>query len=441
MHIFRNGEHYASVNKITKTHQSVFNGYKERLKTVCNSIHFKNMYKQALIAFESREKRMRVPVYTKRVNSMEETPLEDDDLSSRFVSNEIKNDVYSSVASKTAFVDTFSLAISNVHFNVSCIRGGKINEIDIDKLCSLLYTVVPFLLNYSKNLIKSIDLCFVLSSHKKTFNRDFSDSLTSANINSGFTQHGLQTKRILVYRKEECFKVLIHELIHAFSVDFGIECDLAEVKDKVDVIKSYFNVHEEYNNGTFLIEESYTEFWASLFYTLFYSVERSAKYDEFLALFSNRYSDECIFSLIKINNIIKYNTSIVDLQNNNKVFSSSLDSLFKNPGGASDDLYSLLFNRKTKTTNTSLIEYYVVKTIMMVNIDHIFNAREDDKNVINISCSQKRIIDFLSMLERCIKANGQRNYFSNGYKEVEAILKKSQPQFKLLNTLCMTTFC
>ena len=49
--------------------------------------------------------------------------------------------------------------------------------------------------------------------------------LSSYHVNTGYTQHSLinsNYKDIIIFRKEEWFKVFIHECIHAYNLDFNM---------------------------------------------------------------------------------------------------------------------------------------------------------------------------------------------------------------------------
>lgn len=473
LNIFSDNEYYFSTQQFIKKNKNlnkVVKDYKTKLYKLCKSSHFINLYQTAQECFLTKEKThdetysLINNIIIKFIKSIKDSPITNDDLSTRFISKQIKNDIYSSIQDKKVFEDRLKLKIQNVHFNIHCFRGGAIQKINIDKLYSFLKLVVPFLLHYSNtshsrdntnncvNNIIYIDMFFVLTRHSKTFNIDYDDSLTSANINSGVTHHQGKRKRIIIYRYEECFKVLLHELIHALGLDMGSLCDIQEPKIKklLTTIRNEFNLHADYNNGLFLIEEACTEIWTSFIYTLFYSLERSHKQGNVIKLFTKRYSQEYIYSLIKINNIIKYNTLLVDVFNNDLItYSTSLNNVFrilmKNSNRHSQNGHMLLFNKKTQYTDTSLIEYYIIKTLFMTNIIQLFSLREHYINPINTYCSQEQIYNILLLLKSHTKNISE---FSNIYDIVDKSVQNNvnnknenkEDIQKLFNTLCMTTF-
>lgn len=96
----------------------------------------------------------------------------------------------------------------------------------------------------------SLDLKIILSSQKKLFST--AKLLSADNINSGSSYPG---KRVTVWRHEELYKVLIHELIHFYGFDFHAgESGYADLESK---LKDTMNL-----NGPDHINETYTEILA-----------------------------------------------------------------------------------------------------------------------------------------------------------------------------------
>ena len=86
--------------------------------------------------------------------------------------------------------------------------------------------------------------------------------LDKNNVNSAFTYRCGGYLGITIYRKEEWFKVFIHESIHYFGFD-----TLLSNRDLNNKISKLFNI-----NSTIDIHESYCEFWARLINIIFISI-------------------------------------------------------------------------------------------------------------------------------------------------------------------------
>jgi hypothetical protein len=83
-------------------------------------------------------------------------------------------------------------------------------------------------------------------------------------VNSGFTQscNPMISGRIVVYRKEEWFKVYLHESIHYFGMDFS---NMSK-KTYESYLKQMFCIDSHHN-----LFESYTEFWGEILFCCIYS--------------------------------------------------------------------------------------------------------------------------------------------------------------------------
>lgn len=86
----------------------------------------------------------------------------------------------------------------------------------------ILFEVLSFMVFYcrflSNHAIVSLNINLILSPIKKCAN---SDTFDAYHVNSGYTtlDEPTGTVSVIVYRKEEVVKVLIHELLHSFAMD------------------------------------------------------------------------------------------------------------------------------------------------------------------------------------------------------------------------------
>ena len=99
------------------------------------------------------------------------------------------------------------------------------------------------------------------------FKKELPDSrihiLDSNNVNSAFTYTTCKPdNEILIFRKEEWFKVFIHETFHNLGLDFS-NMNLYSLNNK---IKCLFAVNSDIN-----AYESYCEFWARIINSAFIS--------------------------------------------------------------------------------------------------------------------------------------------------------------------------
>jgi hypothetical protein len=166
--------------------------------------------------------------------------------------------------------------------------------------------------------------------------------LDETNVNTAFTTTCPKDSEIVIFRREEWFKVFIHETFHNFALDFSdmnnTECHNHILS--IFPVKSYVNLFE-----------SYTEFWAEIINALFcsfYSLKNKENVNEFMKVaeylinFERTYS---IFQLVK-----------------------TLDFM----GLKYTDLYStseesVLLRKNLYKENSNVLAYYIIKTILLHN--------------------------------------------------------------------------
>ena len=125
--------------------------------------------------------------------------------------------------------------------------------------------------------------------------------LDEINVNTAFTTTCPKDSEIVVFRKEEWFKVLIHETFHNFALDFS---DMNN-DDANKYILNIFKVNSLVN-----LYESYTEFWAEIMNALFcsfFSIKDKTDIHEFLSnaeFFINFERTFSFFQLVKTLNFM-----------------------------------------------------------------------------------------------------------------------------------------
>lgn len=160
-------------------------------------------------------------------------------------------------------------------------------EKDILKKASAVAGMLLFLNNYT-TLPNQINIFVYLASLKKEVIPG--QRLGFYNANTGFTIPNHSD--IYIFRKEEWFKVLIHESFHCFGLDFA--SDLFKMDyNRLYPIKS-----------TFLIYEAYTEFWAEVINIAIYSFLRGA--NNFAETFKRFLGIEQKFKLLQMTKVLHH---------------------------------------------------------------------------------------------------------------------------------------
>lgn len=117
------------------------------------------------------------------------------------------------------------------------------------------------------------------------FEKKIDVPLTPYNVNSGYKYKN----EIKIYRKEEWFKVFIHECIHLFEFD---------LKGDFSLMKKYFPIQ-----SSFLLFELYTEYWARIINISIWSMNKS--FPVFKRTFHKYFKMEQLYSALSAKKILK----------------------------------------------------------------------------------------------------------------------------------------
>ncbi len=179
----------------------------------------------------------------------------------------------------------------------------------------------------------------LLNSSKPTPTSSKKSGLTPREVNSGVTfleprehQHK-HNGEVVVFRKEEHLKVLIHELIHSFHLDYEL------------VAHSRKTQRDLCTNYPILLNEAYTESLATLFYIYF-------SLPPFLfaaTLFKSLFKKELKYELGMAKKILKLNG----------MNARDLSSIVKEDGSCKAHFYQ----------HTNVFSYYLLKPLLLYHMD------------------------------------------------------------------------
>ena len=166
--------------------------------------------------------------------------------------------------------------------------------------------------------------------------------LDEIHVNTAFTTTCPKDSEIVIFRKEEWFKVLIHESFHNFALDFSNMSIYDSTKD----ILSIFHVNSEVK-----LYESYTEFWAEIMNALFcsfFNLKNKSDIEEFLSNFEFFINFERTYSFFQLVKTLDF----MGLNYKNMYSESNQDKILR------DTLYK---------EKSNVLAYYVIKTILINN--------------------------------------------------------------------------
>lgn len=181
------------------------------------------------------------------------------------------------------------------------------------------------------------------------------ETIDKIHVNTGMTFiQNSNPMEIVVFRREEWFKVFLHETMHSFNLDFSNTYS----HDTSNNIRSMFGLHD-YQSDVELFE-AYTEFWANVINALFCSFlyTPNNNKDDMIKNWTEIMNAEIHFSMIQMIKILKHM----------KVHYHELcDPQVKTP------------NYKE---NTPVLSYYIIKTILLYNFQEFLywtNSHSDNR--------------------------------------------------------------
>ena len=286
----------------------------------------------------------------------------------------------------------------------------------IEKIITLLF----FLSTYSNNnCSKYLKIHCCLTNLKKKLPSDMLDVLDVEHINSAVTTSCTTSGSLVIYREEEWFKVLIHELFHVMGLDFS--------SSHSDMYTS--KLREELNvDSEFLIYETYCEFWATIINTLFYSYFvlyslsdlNEIRFDDFYTINKVNLNIEITFSLIQVNKILSHMHLEYQQLWSDKIQHKSLRNM----------LYK---------ENTNVLAYYIFKTALLLNKEHMFEwLYTHNTNLLNFKETPDNIKLFCDEIIRLSKKQSTINRIKYGEQVLKKILKKNL-KTELMNKILKST--
>jgi uncharacterized protein YerC len=272
-----------------------------------------------------------------------------------------------------------------------------------------------FILNKysSKNCSANLIIYLYFTSLKKTFPKTNLEILDEINVNTAFTTTCQKDSEIVVFRKEEWFKVLIHETFHNFGLDFS---DMNTI-DSNNFILSILKVESQVN-----LYESYTETWAEIINILFCSfltIKNKNNFDDFISKFETLINLERMYSYFQMVKILHFmGLTYKDLYSTTSYSKSLRDTMYKE--------------------KTNVLSYYVLKTILLNNYQgFLLWCKINNTNLLQFKRNEISQISYCELIKKNYKT---QSMLENVDKMKNFLLKINEKHTKtfLLSNLRMT---
>jgi hypothetical protein len=207
--------------------------------------------------------------------------------------------------------------------------------------------------------------------------------LDTIHINTAFTTACAKNhNEIYIYRKEEWFKVLIHESFHSFGLDFA---SMTEEKTNQQMF-SIFPIKCDLR-----LYETYTETWAEIINVIFVSVnsysckEESISMRKLKHIIEKNMYNEMIFSAFQCIKVLHHN----DLKYR-ELYEMSNDSILK---------------RMNYKENTNVFSYYILKSILIYHYNDFIEWCYANNGSIKFEPNEKNISGFIQFIKSKQKTN------------------------------------
>ena len=303
-----------------------------------------------------------------------------------------------------------------VHFIVEDNPKFKINI--YNKYIESITIWLIILNDYSSTLCsKNLVIYFYFTSLEKRLPNTNINILDEHNINTAFTTTCPINSEIVVFRKEEWFKVFIHETFHNFALDFS-DMNSNECHEK---ILSIFKVDSDVN-----LYEAYTEFWAEIMNNLlcsFFLLKDKNNYEEFLYTSEFLINFEKTYSFFQLVKILKF-------------MGLTYQDLY------SDKKESVILRNNLYKEKTNVLAYYVIKLILLNNYQEFLSwCMKHNISLLAFKKTSKNQMDFCDFIEKFYKSSSMLEGIKNATEFINnhPELKKNNNKINyLINNLRMS---
>ena len=243
----------------------------------------------------------------------------------------------------------------------------------VDHMLAWLYIVNEYT---SKVFYDKLIIYIYHTSLTKNLPKSSIEILDENNVNTAFTRTGSTNSEIVVYRKEEWFKVFMHETFHNFALDFS-DMNNDECRSK---ILSIFPVDSKVN-----LFEAYTEFWARIMNVLFcsyFNTKNKNNIDEFLSntkYFIQLETAYSFFQMVKVLNFM--NIEYTNLYEKSEISENIRKTLYKE--------------------NTNVLSYYVITLILIYNYQSFLSwCKTNNTSLLQFKKTHANLNSFCRFIEK-----------------------------------------
>ena len=289
----------------------------------------------------------------------------------RFISESVRTRITETVIYNISYSFKLFERDVNIIFNICDINDIKHTDIMMRDMLVWLFIVNLY---SSSRCSKKIDIYIFLCDSKKRMPVETIDIIGTPHVNSAYTYCCSQNNRIVIYRKEEWFKVFVHETMHSFGMDF---CGKREGSIAKRQISAVFDIQ-----SNMYIYEAYCELWALIISNSFsiFLNDTTIPYKSFIKKFSGMMKTETVFSTIQMNKMLSHmGLEYKDLYSKTRQSKMKRDVLFQE--------------------ESEVFSYFIVKTILLHHYDQFLVwCGEHNNSLLNFKKNDGNINEFCNLI-------------------------------------------
>ena len=388
--------------------------YKKKTKSEQRSYDtiLKDMYHKIVVAERKMVDIWNSPVFYKNVRevfNMNGINIADGYFFPKQIQQHIKTNLMGEVSYKCKIFNR------EVSFSFYIMEDELFNNIDkIDAIVKKMIMWLVFIFPFTKSKCsKTLKVISYLTSFKKELPTSNLTILDSNNANTAFTHRCPENGEIIIYRKEEIFKVFIHESFHTLGLDWYGGTILS------NKVKGLFPI-----SSTMNLNESYCEFWACFMNSIFtaYNLPNGENIEDFLIYSEYCLSFERLFSLIQMVKILHFmGLTYTNLHEDTDISKKTRKMLYKE--------------------KTNIFAYYILKCVFLFNVgDFLKWCKTNNTNMIAFDETKSNFTKLYHFIHSNYKTNNFLKSINDTSKLLTRLKKQRVPNNEsiLFNTMRMT---
>ena len=331
---------------------------------------------------------------------------------SSFFDDKIRNYISSNTKSKLSY--SYNDSQYKITISFYLMKDDISNDEFISNVEEYFHVMLTWLIICSKISDKGciskkkMTIDIFLSPFKKELPSNDIDLLEPFNINTGFaTRCGGDKNGVVIYRKEEWFKVFLHETMHYFAFDENLDND-----ELIDEISDFFLLKKKIK-----VYEAYCEFWSRIMNSVFIAFMLCNGNDNGNNNSNDNSND---YFLKKCYELLEYERTFSSFQsakmiNRHNICYNSIKDKKSNP-----NINNFLYKEKT-----NVFAYYIITNILMNNYEKYVNYCLDNNSSLFLHNKNANLLGHyikknynknmliynlelsLKVLDDCIKQNNQ----------------------------------